>query len=300
MPKYLTQFTDTTYAGALAFIAGGKSKQTRKVANNTYLAIIDDTTVGLVYHRTTVVAYKADGTFVIDTGGWHTMTTKQRIHAFSPARCGTHKGELALWHASDPKTPLRDRKCSKRKYGGCDGTGLVPDRCYPRWDRDYSVRKCEHGNTEAHTVGTRACDDCDGSGVRRVGGNAIPTVWGGGAARIDATGKFLGLCDPLPVPHYVGSSAAPKTGPFWGPPGIGIAATEKAPVHAPSTSNNILGLLRRIVPDFQTFVPDPHDKTGSPQTIESMVQYLNDSCGWSREQIADWLDTLDLDLRLTA
>ena len=28
-------------------------------------------------------------------------------------------------------------------------------------------------------------------------------------------------------------------------------------------------------------------------TLEGVIAHLNDQCGWSRERIADWLDTLE-------
>jgi hypothetical protein len=36
-----------------------------------------------------------------------------------------------------------------------------------------------------------------------------------------------------------------------------------------------------------------HDHTWP---VYAMVQHLNDGCGWTREQVADWLETLDVDL----
>lgn len=40
-----------------------------------------------------------------------------------------------------------------------------------------------------------------------------------------------------------------------------------------------------------------HPETGKTMTLKSAIIMLNDSSKWTREQIADWLDTLDVDLQ---
>jgi len=61
----------------------GRCKEKRKVGNNTWLKRINDTTIGLKYHSTYVVTYKSDGTVILDTCGWHTSTTKERLNNYS-------------------------------------------------------------------------------------------------------------------------------------------------------------------------------------------------------------------------
>lgn len=38
------------------------------------------------FHRTNVVTIHADGTYTLNSGGWQTSTTKERINEFSPVR----------------------------------------------------------------------------------------------------------------------------------------------------------------------------------------------------------------------
>jgi hypothetical protein len=66
----------------------------RKLGNNTYLVERDgDYAVRL--HDTDVVTIHKDGTYTLDTGGWQTVTTKDRINAFSPARVWSDRG---VWY----------------------------------------------------------------------------------------------------------------------------------------------------------------------------------------------------------
>ena len=54
----------------------------RKLQNNTYLERIDEHTVGVRLHDTHVVKLHDDGSTSLDSGGWHTMTTKERINDY--------------------------------------------------------------------------------------------------------------------------------------------------------------------------------------------------------------------------
>lgn len=90
----------------------------RKLANNTYLHRRDDR-IAVTYHETDVVTYHPDGTVVLDSGGWRTSTTKERLHNFSPLRVWQ---EDSIWYVSGPP-----------KYGESpiylfeDGITLHPD-----------------------------------------------------------------------------------------------------------------------------------------------------------------------------
>ncbi len=46
----------------------------------------------IVYHQTPVVTYYADGTIFLNTGGWDTVTTRQRLgHYLSPHGFSCHR-----------------------------------------------------------------------------------------------------------------------------------------------------------------------------------------------------------------
>jgi hypothetical protein len=55
------------------------------VANNTY-ARLDGEDVVVRYHATDIVRLREDGSVVLNSGGWHTYTTKERLNYFTTAR----------------------------------------------------------------------------------------------------------------------------------------------------------------------------------------------------------------------
>jgi hypothetical protein len=67
----------------------GKVLERKKVANNTWARpvehVLDGTTaVAVRLHQTDVVTIHADGRVRLDSGGWRTVTTKERINRFAP------------------------------------------------------------------------------------------------------------------------------------------------------------------------------------------------------------------------
>lgn len=75
----------------------------RKVANNTRLEARPGSGVALRLHQTDVVTFYPD--FVtLNSGGWHTATTKDRINEWSPTRVSQRKFE---WFMPDG-TPFYD------------------------------------------------------------------------------------------------------------------------------------------------------------------------------------------------
>jgi hypothetical protein len=78
------------------FIAKGRNKHSRKVANNTDVIDRGDH-VAIRLHNTDVVEVYPDGTYVLDSGGWHTVTTKQRINEYSPANVYQKDWNWYLW-----------------------------------------------------------------------------------------------------------------------------------------------------------------------------------------------------------
>ena len=71
-------------------------QEARTVCNNTML-VRYGSRIGVVLHGTTVVTYYLNGEFSIKTGGFYTVTTKDRINRFSDAGLYQHKKE---WYVS--------------------------------------------------------------------------------------------------------------------------------------------------------------------------------------------------------
>lgn len=85
----------------------------RKLANNTYL---EERPEGYAVrlHGTDVVTLRPDGSAILNSDGWRTVTTKDRMNAYGPAAVFSKKGE---WYAAarrpqgadfDAAVPYRD------------------------------------------------------------------------------------------------------------------------------------------------------------------------------------------------
>ena len=74
------------YNEAVLMVRGKRNANRRKVGNNTYAEILHDNSVGIMLHSTYVVKIHPDNTYTLQTGGWQTVTTKDRINQYSPVR----------------------------------------------------------------------------------------------------------------------------------------------------------------------------------------------------------------------
>lgn len=71
----------------------GARMDSRKLANNTYAERRDGGALAVRLHATDVVTLRPDGTVTLDTGGWFTPTTKDRMHTYAPsARVFSERG----------------------------------------------------------------------------------------------------------------------------------------------------------------------------------------------------------------
>lgn len=73
----------------------GRCKNSRKIQNNTYLARRGED-IALQLHSTDVVTLHPDGSITLNSGGWHTVTTKDRISPFH--RVSARQG---VWYMED-------------------------------------------------------------------------------------------------------------------------------------------------------------------------------------------------------
>lgn len=84
------------HATATANLARGRNG-TKKIANNTYLVPLEDGAVAVRLHDTNVLTILPDNSYILNSGGWQTVTTKARINEFSSARLCQKNG---LWTVS--------------------------------------------------------------------------------------------------------------------------------------------------------------------------------------------------------
>jgi hypothetical protein len=81
------------YIQALNFLG---DKETRKLCNNTTLHKYRDGTLAIQLHWTDVISFKPNRDTVFDTGGWRSVTTKDRINEFSEYSVYSKKGEWVV------------------------------------------------------------------------------------------------------------------------------------------------------------------------------------------------------------
>ena len=72
-----------------------RKRDTKKVGNNTYL-VRGEGCIHVRLHKTNVVTMYPDNTYRLNSGGWRTATTKQRINRFSPVKIYQHKYQWYL------------------------------------------------------------------------------------------------------------------------------------------------------------------------------------------------------------
>lgn len=93
-----------TYEDACAKL--GK-RATKKLANNTYLHREDAHTLAVRLHATDVVLIHDDGSYTLDSGGWRTVTTKDRINQYGPVRVYQQQLEW-YWMVGDVRHEFRN------------------------------------------------------------------------------------------------------------------------------------------------------------------------------------------------
>lgn len=80
--------------------------------NNTYLYKRDENAYAVQLHLTDVVTIRRDGTFVLNSGGWRTPTTKERINNYAPCTIQQMGG---IWYVV-PASPQIRQNCTNFDY----------------------------------------------------------------------------------------------------------------------------------------------------------------------------------------
>jgi hypothetical protein len=94
----------------------------------------DDNTIAIRYQQTDVVTYRADGTIILNSGGWKTVTTKARINEYTRVRLYADKGQwfiaaapaslyydgMAINNDGQPLTPQFPSKSDVQKKRALD------------------------------------------------------------------------------------------------------------------------------------------------------------------------------------
>jgi hypothetical protein len=94
-------------------------------------------------------------------------------------------------------------------------------------------------------------------------------------------------------PPYIGSYITESQWKVWLPSPIPKELTLAGPTPAQEVSEIVPALTRHIVP-----CPREGSCGKNNLQLDRAIIHLNDSHEWSREKIADWLDSLDIDLTI--
>ena len=74
-------------------------KSSNKVGNNTFEVVYKDGTRAIRFHKTNVITFGTDR-YTLNTGGWETATTKDRINKYIPE--GYVYQERGDWYVNTP------------------------------------------------------------------------------------------------------------------------------------------------------------------------------------------------------
>lgn len=199
----------TTYAEAAAYLEGARNRSNgRPLANNTRLEPRHDGSIAVRLHRTDVVTFLADGRVVLNTGGWTTVTTQDRINRFSPARVYSQtvrnpdgsivkdwSGRAAKAWAVCSASPAFVTPPKAQRCRCCKGTGVDVWTVDGGW-----VYELGHEEDWEHRIGwypyqvperhERPCYRCGGTGERDYGSIPIYPEFRDGIV-VDATGEVV-------------------------------------------------------------------------------------------------------------
>lgn len=111
MAKLLTP-KEYSYEGWLSLLNGQHAK---RIGHNTYLVRndgFDPPAVSIRLHSTYIVTFYADGGMRLNSGGWQSATTKNRMNAVLPQRCGVYQ-DNHVWYVyqngvTSPHEPFYD------------------------------------------------------------------------------------------------------------------------------------------------------------------------------------------------
>lgn len=119
----------TTFAGFDAQLQG-RNAQSRKIARNTYLKRRGEN-IAVMLHSTDIVTYSMDGTITLNTGGWLTMVTRDRIVANTPRWLSIYS-DRGVWYVQVDRAPVGKYRSDKpaKTYRYHDGIKFTPrGRC---------------------------------------------------------------------------------------------------------------------------------------------------------------------------
>lgn len=94
-----------------------KRKDRKKIENNTWFIKYPDGTVAIRLHNTDIITCTPDNVVTFDTGGWHTIITRDRMNKYMPSGLSvcTHRGEM-LWNDNTSRAGCYDDPENRRLH----------------------------------------------------------------------------------------------------------------------------------------------------------------------------------------
>jgi hypothetical protein len=86
-----------SYNDAAVMLAKSRSKVSKKLANNTWLELTEENEFAIKLHKTRIVIIHENGTFTLNSGGYRTPTTKDRLNTYLPGSVRISQS-LGLWY----------------------------------------------------------------------------------------------------------------------------------------------------------------------------------------------------------
>ena len=81
----------------------GRCKDSKRLELNTYAKRLDEKTISIRLYDTDIVIYKDNGVVELNSGGFRTATTKDRINKYSPLRL---RQEKSVWYVMGQDTTV--------------------------------------------------------------------------------------------------------------------------------------------------------------------------------------------------
>ena len=309
-----------SYAEAVTYLSKARNKWDRPLHGRASTRIIwlgdgvpGADSIALRLYRTVCVVIHPDDTYTINTDGYNTFLTRAFIENYSPARIYNtrvrhkiHKWMTTALQISDKNDTISAPRVWKCRT--CKGTGGEPRLAYGQYT---GTNYTDYVKFDEPRMLERGCYRCNGEGRVDYGSKPIYTDWDGSWMHVDGDGNIIGA-HPDSVSN--GFYARTKDQPAWANVAVHKAMATKAAKKPeepetdyygyPASSapqHDVAGTLRALLPELGTPVACPEyngtQYDCSMARVYEQVVHLNDEHRWTREQIADWLDTLDVDLR---
>ena len=114
------------------------AKKVTRIGHNTVRWLGQDDAERIRYTHTDILTHKPDGTWFFNSGGWRTITTRQRLNEYGPVRVWQKK---RVWYASkDGSEPivLFADGMTWHPDRGFEGTGTPLDKALIKKIKAYS------------------------------------------------------------------------------------------------------------------------------------------------------------------